>query len=220
MVLQPAIEGMLGFIPDALNDAMKLAPWFPSDWDSVEVRNLKAGSHNVTMKMNRYPDRTVYHFSQLPDTILDIKFNPVFPPGTILESVRVNGKPTREPEFIDLYGGWVMARFGFRLADSAEVVIRHSGGITLLPLVPEPEPGDTSEGFRLISTGYDDGVYTVLLQGRRLAKEQFQVWVYQGKVPKAEGIRLISQEGNIITYEVEFPDTEAEYASKILSFDF
>ena len=49
MVLQPAIEGMLGFRPDAANHRIELSPAFPADWDNVSVRNLKTGNESLRL---------------------------------------------------------------------------------------------------------------------------------------------------------------------------
>ena len=214
MVQQPAIEGMLGFRPDALKDRITLAPWFPADWDTVSVTNLRSGVHTVSMEIKRLPDRTVYHFEDQGEGVLDVHFKPVFPPGTMIESARIDGQPAREPIFEAGEGGWVTASFGFWLRGSAEVVIRHSGGVALLPVVPAPEPGDGSGGFRVLSTEYQKGEYTLLFQGPRASTEKFKVWSAGGKEPEVEGARLLHKKDNILTYEMEFMDLETDYASK------
>jgi hypothetical protein len=220
MVQQPAIEGMLGFEPDALAGHMTLSPWFPADWNSVSIQNLRIGKHIVNLEVTRYPDQTVYRFDHTGDTLLDIRFMPVFPPGTSLESVRINEQPAKEPTFDPIHGGWMIANFGFRLMHDAEVVIKHHGGVTLLPIVPKPEPGDNSKGFRVMMTEYEDGIYIVLFQGRRASKETFEIWVADGKEPKVDQARIIEKNGNIFTLEVEFMDVETEYTSKMVTFTF
>ncbi|MFA4863875.1 MAG: amylo-alpha-1,6-glucosidase, partial [Bacteroidales bacterium] len=41
MALQPAIEGMLGYQPDALKHQISLKPWFPADWSTVKVSGIR-----------------------------------------------------------------------------------------------------------------------------------------------------------------------------------
>jgi len=219
MVQQPAIEGMLGFEPDALRNIISLSPWFPADWDSVAIGNIRVGEHTVAMKVVRYTDRTVYQFKHEGDNTLDVHFSPVFPPGTVVESARINGQSAREPVFDPLSSGWVTARFGFWLKEKAEVVIRHTGGISILPLVPHPEPGETSKGFRIMDTQYHDSIYTVAFQGRRTARETFQLWTAGGVMPKVDNARIISREGNVFTLEVDFPDIETDYVQMMLNFE-
>jgi hypothetical protein len=220
MVQQPAIEGMLGFKPDAFAGRMTLRPWFPSDWDSISVQNLRIGKQLVNLDITRYPDQTVYRFDHTGDTLLDVRFIPVFPPGTRLESVRINGQPAREPAFDQIHGGWMTANFGFRLMHHAEVIIKHTGGITLLPIVPEPEPGETSKGFRVLMTDYKDDTYSILLQGKRASAETFKVWIADGGMPEVENAKIKSKEGNIYTLETEFMDVETDFTSRLISVKF
>lgn len=220
MVQQPAIEGMLGYRPDAPAHRIIMSPWFPAGWDSVSVENLRIGGHRVSFDAFRHPERTIYHFRHTGDTLLDVQFSPVFPPGTRLESVSIDGQPAREPAFDPLPGGWVTAKFGFRLKGSAEIEIRHTGGISILPLVPTPEPGDASSGFRLITTAYEDGTYHLLLQGRRVSKETFGIWVADGREPQADHITRVGRKGNIFMFEVEFPDVETDYSTREMNFTF
>ena len=50
MALQPAIEGMLGYQPDAMKRQITLKPWFPADWDSVKVSWIKMGDQVISME--------------------------------------------------------------------------------------------------------------------------------------------------------------------------
>jgi hypothetical protein len=220
MVLQPAIEGMIGFQPDALKNQITLKPWLPANWDSVSIQNMRIGNQFVSMQIIRQNNRTIFHFNSKGDTTLDVKFSPVFPPGTILESVRINGQPAREPTFDLIQGGWITARFGFWLREKSEVIIKHHGGITLLPLVPRPGPGDTSNGFRVLKADFKDNTYTILFQGRRASKETFNVWIADGLEPSVENAILAGKNGNIFQLEIEFMDVETDFTSKLVSISF
>jgi glycogen debranching enzyme len=220
MVQQPAIEGMLGFRPDAIRDKMFLNPWFPADWDSVSVENLRIGNHLVNVRITSSPFQTTYRFEHSGESSLDVEFNPLLPPGTEIDSVWVDGQPSRIPFHDKTLGGWTEARFGFRIEEQSELTIFHHGGITLLPVIPRPEPGDGSQGFRIMDTEFSEGNYKALFQGRRASKETFRLWVADGKEPSVDQARLVKKEGNTLTYEIEFMDVETDYTSRLVSFQF
>jgi hypothetical protein len=110
------------------------------------------------------------------------------------------------------------ARFGFWLKGPTEIVIRHHGGITMLPIVPRPEPGSTSEGFRLVSSDYQDSTYILNLEGRSGMKETFGLWTANGDEPEVANARIISKEGNIFMVEVRFKQEETKFVTETVRF--
>jgi hypothetical protein len=221
MVLQPAFEGMLGFEPDAMKDKLTLRPWFPQNWDYVEVKNIRAGNHEINMMMRRGEEEkqgigeegTEFNFRHDGDTTLIVHFAPVFPPGTVLHTVRINGQPAREPAFDTDEYGWKTADFEFRLDSLATIIIRHTGGICALPVVPEPRPGDESEGFRIISAIYNNGLYKLDLQAKNGASENLKIWTSDGSIGKIENGEIVAKRGNVLTVRVNFPDTGGKYSN-------
>jgi glycogen debranching enzyme len=59
MVLLPAIEGLWGVTPDALNSAVRVAPFLPTEWDRMAVRRLKIGRTTLDIEIQRRPGRLV-----------------------------------------------------------------------------------------------------------------------------------------------------------------
>ncbi|MDD4645081.1 MAG: GH116 family glycosyl hydrolase, partial [Bacteroidales bacterium] len=58
MVLQPAIEGMLGLDPDAMNNTIGISADFPLDWDSASAENIRLGENLFNLKLLRTPEKT------------------------------------------------------------------------------------------------------------------------------------------------------------------
>jgi glycogen debranching enzyme len=235
MALQPVIEGMLGYQPDALKHKMSLKPWFPADWDSVSVKGIRIGDEEISMEARRHGGMeagklgsgeagffSTYTFSKEPTGRLGVQFQPVFPPGALIKKVRVNGLPAKDPGVRETDQGWLIPDFGFWLDSSTVVEIIWEGGISALPAISHPKPGDSSEGLRIINTSYLKGTYTVETEGISGKQYFLDIWTANPEKYKAEGAEIAGISGNIISLKLDLPDTGTKYAKKdvILSFEF
>ena len=144
MVLQPAMEGMLGLKPDAMSNTLGMSLNFPFDWDSASVDNIRMGDNRFSFKMNRTPMATSVAFNNLLTSSasavsgssgLKVFLSIPLPPGAEVEKVLLDG---RAATFKRTAGGIEME---ITAAEKSLIVIGHTGGISVLPLVHHPEPG-------------------------------------------------------------------------------
>lgn len=199
MVLQPAIEGMLGLRPDAMANTMNLSLNFPFDWDSVKVENIRMNSFNLSIQFLRNADQTQIRLNPLtslhPSPPL-IHLNIPFPAGTMILDVRVDGQACE----------YRKNRDGISLElkpDGPEIIeIKHKGGISVLPQVHHPAPGDSSTGLKIISDKPAGNLYKVLVEGLSGTRGE---------------IRLI-ESGRIIEHPFSFPESGEKYARTELVF--
>jgi hypothetical protein len=232
MSLQPAIEGMLGYLPDAVGRKLILSPWFPADWDSAMVQGIRIGNERINMEMHRAKCKgqsggdqvqrhdlevkdsfiTSYHFNNEAGSGIDVQLRPVFPAGCTIEKILVNSQPLRAWALNETPQGWVIPEFGFGLDSTAVIEIYWHGGITALPLVSSPQPGERSIGFRIIDTKYSDGNYTLTLQAPRASRQEFRFWATEPGVVTAEGAIITGISGNIITLTADFANLESDDA--------
>ncbi|MFA4863543.1 MAG: hypothetical protein WC605_07215, partial [Bacteroidales bacterium] len=236
MALQPAIEGMLGYQPDALKHQISLKPWFPADWSTVKVSGIRIGDEKISMEAWKHGGMeagkrgsgeevgfvSTYYFSKEPTGRLDMHFQPVFPPGSVIQKIRVNGLPAKDPGLRETEQGWVIPDFGFWLDSVATVEIYWEGGITALPVISHPKPGDRSEGLRIINTTYSKGEYSITVEGLHSKQYDLKVWAADPDKYKVEGIEIKDISGNIITLTIDLPDSETKYTMKkvVLSVEF
>lgn len=203
MVLQPAIEGMLGLNPDAMNKTLGLSLRFPLDWDSVTVDNIRLAETNLQLNLIRTPDKTIlnllnplYDFTDVPSSGLIVSLDLPMAIGTRVETVQLNGQPVsfkRTDSGIDLK---------LAAVEKSHIEISHSGGIGVLPQVNHPTPGDSSTGLRIISDKLIGKEYLVEVEGLSGTK---------GK------IRLMKS-GKVIEHEFAFPQSKEKYIRKDLVF--
>ena len=206
MVLQPAIEGMLGLKPDAPANRIEISPAFPADWDSVEVKNIRMGEHFIDMKMLRGNDRTTYTFVHKGPQPLELRFTPFLPPGTKVNDYRI-------PAAREIDAGALIGRHKLMIEDTARISYDHSGGISVLPLVPLPEPGDTTMRCRIIDHSFGGKIYSVKVQG--ICGIRDTIWVFtREEVLNVENAKLTGREGDVVSLELLFDDCRNDWTEK------
>ncbi len=57
MVIAPAIEGLWGVVPDALNHTVQLSPYLPQDWNDMALHRLRVGPTTLDLRLRRRPGR-------------------------------------------------------------------------------------------------------------------------------------------------------------------
>ena len=192
MAVQPALEGMLGFRPYALEDSITLAPRLPEDWTRFNVGNLRCGSAVISAEMTRRKGevRWLLHSTRPVKVVL----SPSFAPGTRVMEVKVNGRPAEfssmnEDEYIRL-------SLPVTVNGDSELVFSISDGITVLPKYRIASPGDPSRGAKILKQEYSGGHLKVTVEG------------YRGT---ADTI-LVYDRGQVIEIEVVFPKGEGKSA--------
>ena len=165
---------------------------------------------------------SVYFFNKRDAGRLDVHFQPVFPPGSAIQKIRVNGLPAKDWGVRDTEQGWVIPDFGFWLDSAAKVEIYWEGGITALPAISHPKPDDRSEGLRIINTSYSKGEYIITVEGLPSKQYELKVWAAEPGKYKAKGAVITEIKENIITLSVDFPAMEGKYAESkiVLGSDF
>ncbi len=209
MVLQPAIEGMLGFEPDAINHTVKLSPKLPADWDFLEIKNLKAGNHSLNVEMKREKGVIKYTFQHQGGSNLKIIFNPEFPEGTVVNSIEISGdfesKPLSTEKIPQFY-----------ISKETVLTYNTSGGIEVLPAVTDPQPGDRSSGLRIISDRLDKDTYFVTVEGTSGTERELKIFCPGNRITDVKNATIISQKNDICTLKVKFAPGDEKYTKKII----
>lgn len=216
MVLQPAIEGMLGLKPDAMNNRFALSPYFAWHWNNCTTKNIKVGKAVVNMEMERQLNKTIYRF--FCNNPIGLDFEPRFPLGTIIEKVIVNRK--NAPFNVEEVAEGIKGKISTNLRSPETVIeITHRGGIGAVPIVDRPFPGESSKGMSLLSEKLEGRQYTALLQSNPGTKQLFKVFSLSN--PKnVSGAKLLSYKAHVIEFEIEFEDQKQKYAEQLVSMTF
>ncbi len=199
MVLQPAIEGMLGLEVDALNNKLKLSPRFPADWDSAKVERIRIKNSFVDFYMKRSDGKIIYTFKTNSTEPINIEFNPTFPLLTKFSSAQINNTPIAFKQFSNR-----TIPFSITLTNSSEIEITHSGGISVLPKIILPKPNYPSESFRILSEKIEEGDYVIEMQGINGTSNELQIW----------------KDGKIDKLKIEFDESEQKYVNKKIRINY
>jgi glycogen debranching enzyme len=210
MVIQPVIEGLLGIKVDARAASLEIRPFLPPQWNTCEVKNIRIGDRRLRMTIERTKEETVFVFvthaqakkkSQRP---VRLTLQPVFPLGTIVRGLTINGK--QKPLRIDIQrydsSPEIQQSFNSRL----EVSFKHELGVSVVPQKPHFVKGEESRGLRIIQEQWNHGTYTVTAEGR--AGQEYLVDVIDAaqRVTSIDGAVPVVREKNVLTISVVFPD--------------
>jgi glycogen debranching enzyme len=209
MVLQPAIEGLLGFSADAPNRKMILAPNLPAQWDSLQVSGIRLADQRIDFKFLRKKGVSRFTFHPGSGDKFTLHFNPFFPAGTNIEQVRLNGKELPVTLFTSPMAVNMFTSFSVEKETVLEIGTK--GGISVLPVVQKPKPGDRAEGTRIISQRLQKGSYTVVFEGVAGSSDSIEVWSDGKYTSSSEHLKQISENGDLTTFEIIFPASAEKY---------
>jgi hypothetical protein len=206
MVLQPAIEGMLGLETDALAGMVKLSPYFPWDWQRTTVKNIRSGSSTLQLAMSREKDQTSFVLTASDPVYLN--FNPKFPFLTRIGKVLVNGQEVTLQESANAEGLTLHIPCTLKQGEN-KITIEHSGGIGALPLIATPVPGERSKEARILSEKVEGGVYSVVVEGLPGTRQEVCVFAKVQSM-RLQGAELIEENGPVMKLQVELPPSATE----------
>jgi hypothetical protein len=213
MVLQPAIEGMLGFKPDAMNNTLRLSPRFPADWNSVNITNIKAGDHTINLKIERKNSIITYSFNHNGNSKLKIIFAPQLPNGTVINSIEISD----ESESKNLKPQEALQ---FHILKTTILKYKISGGIKVLPISHNPNPDDISTGMRIISDELKDNYYNVVVEGISGTVEELKIYYPGTKKMEVKNATVSAHNKDIYTLKVKFDSSTEQYKSKIIKIRY
>lgn len=210
MVVQPVIEGLLGFSADALKQSIQVCPRLPFDWNYCKVKNLCAGDVRVNFDMNKSNGKTVYTLtSNKPATI---GFEPTFAPGTQITQITINGIKAdyvtlANPEYLTI-------KTNVAVQEKSVIEIEYREGASALSSFISPEKGKTSSGFHILEQHLDGDVLNVKTEGRPGNTYPFEYYAPNGLL-QSEGLTGIQRQSpSVYSGRITFDPAETNYSVK------
>ena len=222
MILQPALEGMLGLKTDARSHSIEMTPYLPPQWKEMDVRNIRLAEQRVTMKVKREIGETVFSFSVASlhkakqSRTVRLILQPIFPLGTHLQQILIDGKLKGRGGTVDRYQSNPTIRANMK--SHLEVRFKHSNGVSVVPPKPQFVREGESKGLRIVEERRNFNAYVLTLEGR--AGEEYLVDVFDpsGNVKHIDGAVALARDGEHLTVSVRFPGTIATgYARREVS---
>lgn len=212
MALQPLVEGMLGFTPEATRKRINLNPWFPPQWAHFAARNLKCGAALIHFSMEKTDTRIVYRFTSEAPYPNEIQFGPYLPAGTLVKKVIMNGSIVI-PE-VRTHAAYTQVQLGFTPTGRDIIEVEFKPGFAVIPQPRLPAPGDAPEGFRILSARYDNQGYHIETEGPAGTTAILEIAVPKTKKYKLEGATFIECRDRILKCRISFPDDEGQFVRK------
>jgi len=212
MALQPVVEGMLGFTPEACHKRIRLHPWFPPQWAHFTARNLKCADAGINFSMEKKGNRIVYLFTSNTPGLSEIQFGPYLPAGTVVKKVKLNGRMVT-PEVI-VHTGYVQIHLVISPTERDVVEIETKPGFAVIPETRLPMPGDAPDGFRVVSARFHEKGFRVETEGPAGTTAVLEIAVPKTKKYQLNGAEFIQCRNRVLKCRISFPESEKKFVRK------
>jgi glycogen debranching enzyme len=181
MVVQPAIEGLLGLDVNAPENRISLAPRLPANWDSLTVRHIRIGGRHLDFSFRREGKTCIYVFDPGEGGSLDVSFLPSFPPATRIGKAYRDGKEITLAIFRT--ANQTSVAYNFTIQKKSILTFQADRGISMLPVLENPSPGDSAKGIRILATRWSGNTYVVDIEGPTGTTGDFYLRLLNGTQP-------------------------------------
>jgi hypothetical protein len=176
------------------------------------------GDQRFGFKMRRTENETNYTI--FPEarakhrTDASLCFKPIVPLGTEILDIRIGSRMDRVHILVDEYSRLPVIRA--RLNRKLAIRIRHTGGLAVIPPVPQLRLGDGSRGIRIINESWRKRSYTLIVEGRVGQEYLLDVLDHSQAVTIVEGAAVLARDGNHLILAAAFPGngSKQEYVRK------
>jgi glycogen debranching enzyme len=193
MVLQPLLEGMFGLKVDSLGRTLSFRPYFPPEWPTAEIKNIRVGNQAIELRMNREKGQTVFRFRSSTPRPINVQLQPYFPLGTRIDEILEGSKRSDKRTLIREYCDVPVVKF--KLVNSAEVAFRHSGGVAVLPPIPILKKAQESSGLRTLEEKWTEREYILEVEGKAACRYSLLVFDYDQSIRSAQGAEMGRRSG-------------------------
>jgi len=203
-------DGMLGIEADAFNNSLSLAPAFPVDWNSANVKNIHIGQKVIHLAYKQADES--YHYSLNSKAIdkITLNFTAILPLATQITSVSVNGKDV-EFKVSDMVQNVKVEISALVLNGKDDIVICTKGGVGVFHNLHYIKPYEKDTQLKIEKERFDPQTRTYQLTLAGIPGETYDVEVFErSKVKKIEGATLKEKKGVKSIYTITFPKESTE----------
>lgn len=190
MLVSPLMMGLLGWDPDAPQHSARLAPQLPPQWERTAVRNLRVGETSLDVEFQQGAGRFVATLAARgPAIALELAI--AIPPGARdARSATPGGTITDGQYTVTLHVSRVPTR----------VELEWTGGLAVEPWTMALEPGQQSQGLRILDYRYSKDRWILLVEGT--AGHTYQLRLHGEEITRVDGAELVRREGAATTIAV------------------
>jgi hypothetical protein len=107
------------------------------------------------------------------------------------------------------------------LNKNAKVVIKHRNGVQMVPMMPQPLPNSTSQGYRIVNSRFIEDTFVIDLEGKSNSEGIFTLRLFDQKIMRISGgkVQHVSPSG-LVTFSVPFPYSNQSFVIKQIRVTF
>jgi hypothetical protein len=154
-VILPTVRGLMGikqFQTDGKEGPRRLLvilqPAMPPNWSYMKFSRARIGGGWMNAEIHQQPSQTTLILTYEGKESVLLAVAPLVPPLAEIHQVLVDGKPQRLTR--SRGGEENFAIVGVQLSKRTEVVVRYEGGIGIVPVSAQPEPGDRTTSLKIL----------------------------------------------------------------------
>jgi hypothetical protein len=201
---------MLGLEADAFNNSLSLAPAFPVDWNSADVKNIYIGQKVIHLNYKQSDESYLYTLNSTAQDNIKVNFAAILPLATQITSVTVNGKEAGF-KVSDMVQNVRVELSTMVLNGKDEILIRTEGGVGVLHNLHYIKPYEKDIQLKIEKERFDPQTRTYQLTLAGVPGESYDVEVFErSKVKKIEGATLKEKQGVKSIYTITFPKEGTE----------
>jgi hypothetical protein len=130
----------------------------------------------------------MYRLARVQGPSCTVLLAPEVPHSMEITRVTVNGE--RVPCDREVRRGILKTPIALSLNRPQTVVIEHTGGIGIVPLVQHPAPGDSAVGMRIVGVESNDGTVVITVEGKQATRASLSLVVFDDALPPVEGAEI------------------------------
>lgn len=203
-------DGMLGLEADAFNNSLSLAPGFPVDWSSANIKNIHIGQKAIHLTYKRVDEGYHYALGSNAMDKIKVNFSAVLPLATQVTSVRVNGRDV-EFKVSDMVQNIKVEIPEMVLNGNDNIEIRTKGGVGVFHNLHYIKPYEKDIHLKIEKERFDPQTQTYQLTLAGVPGGSYDVEVFErSKVKNVEGAVLKGKKGEKSIYTITFPKAGTE----------
>lgn len=168
-----AVNGLLGLQVDGVSKRVTFAPHLPPEWTNVTLRNLHAGTSEISVRLFQSATELRLEMQNDGDPV-EVVFNPEIPLGAKLQRAQFGGRPVTAT--IEGHPQDAHAKVEVNLPHgSMSLTMDYEGGVALVPDQPQLAIAEPSNAIKITGVNLRGGVYTVDFDNLSSATSGFEL---------------------------------------------
>jgi glycogen debranching enzyme len=157
--LTTAVHNLLGLEVNGESNQISFSPHLPPAWDKVTLQHLRLRQAQINIVLTRSEDGLDLRLHN-DGSGTKMVFGPEVPLGARLVDARLGNKAI--PVSLEQHSQDTHVKVEFELPHGdTHLSIRYAGGVSLLPPITSPVPGDPSRGVKITGTHLNRQTYTI-----------------------------------------------------------